>query len=71
MDCKELVRIEDGYQKLEINLAELLNCLQARRLTVFPRLATGDGAWFFGIQWQRYFWTRSTNVVGCIKQLIR
>ncbi len=51
MDCKELVRIEDSYQKLEINLAELLNSLQARRLTIFPRLATGDGAWFFVIQW--------------------
>ncbi len=71
MDCKELVRIEDGYQELEINLSELLNFLQARRLTVFPRLATGDGAWFFEIQGQRYFWTRSTNVLECIKQLMR
>ncbi len=71
MDCKELVRIEDDYQELEVNFAELLNFLQARRLTVFPRLATRDGAWFFEIQGQRYFWTRSTNVLECIKQLMR
>ncbi|MGP1923542.1 MAG: hypothetical protein ACTS73_00820 [Arsenophonus sp. NEOnobi-MAG3] len=40
MDVMELVAVEDDYQELEANLAELLNALRARALTIFLRLAT-------------------------------
>ncbi|MGP1924161.1 MAG: hypothetical protein ACTS73_04430 [Arsenophonus sp. NEOnobi-MAG3] len=48
---KELVLVENAYQKLETNLPELLNALQeAGALTVSPRLTTGSGTLVFRMQ---------------------
>ena len=41
---KELIAVEDGYRESEASWLELLRGLEARGLTIEPKLAIGDGA---------------------------
>ncbi|MGP1924841.1 MAG: hypothetical protein ACTS73_08365 [Arsenophonus sp. NEOnobi-MAG3] len=61
--CKELVDVEDAYLESETNLTELLNAIRPRGLTILPGLLRKMMPLIFGMQWQRYSQTRSTNFV--------
>lgn len=57
---KELVAVEEGYRESEQSWLELLRRLEARGLTLEPKLAVGDGA--LG------FWKALRQVFGNTKQ---
>ena len=57
---KELVAVEEGYRESEQSWLELLRRLQAKGLTLDPKLAVGDGA--LG------FWKALRKVFGNTKQ---
>jgi len=68
---KELVAVEEGYRESEQSWLELLRRLQAKGLTLEPKLAVGDGSlgfWkalrkVFGNTRQQRCWVHKTNNV--------
>jgi transposase-like protein len=58
---KELVAVSDGYRESEQSWVELLLDVQARGLTIDPKLATGDGALGFWSALAKVFPTTRTQ----------
>jgi putative transposase len=77
---KELIAVEDGYRESEASWLELLRSLEARGLTVEPKLAIGDGALGFwkalaqvwsNTQTQRCWVHKTGNVLNKLPKAIQ